>query len=145
MRSLHRTSPPSPRWAPRPVASSPAPASASTPPNASQLSFTSGTLTGFAGAINVKPSPTSNGRVDFNGLIGSGSILNIENGATARLANSNAIHSDITINVIGQGGSGSRALRLQDNPLDASCAVNLLGDTFIGNFTITSVIADGPE
>jgi autotransporter-associated beta strand protein len=118
-----------------------------TPPNISQFSFTSLTLTNFAGTINVKPSPASNGRVDFNGLIGSGSILNIENGATARLANSTATYSGITINVTGQGGSGPGALRLQDNTLDSTCAVNLLGDASIGSFIVTSVIdaviADG--
>ena len=127
-----------------------------TPPNASQLSFTSGTLTGFVGTINVKPSPANNGRVDFNGLIGSGSTLNIENGATARLGLSAATFSGITINVTGQGGSGPGALRLQDNTLDASCSVNLLGNASIGGFNtgvgeniivvtsiIDSVIADG--
>lgn len=118
-----------------------------TPPNASQLSFTSGALTNFAGTINVKPSPASNGRVDFNGMLGGGSTLNIESGATARLAASGATYSGITINVTGQGGSGPGAFRLQDNTLDASCSVNLLGDASIGSFTVTSVIdaviADG--
>lgn len=117
-----------------------------TPPNASQLSFTSGTLTGFVGTINVKPSPANNGRVDFNGLIGSGSTLNIDSGATARLANS-GIYSGLTVNVSGNGGSGPGALRMESGTLDSSCAVDLLANTSIGGFIVTStidaVISDG--
>ena len=117
-----------------------------TPPNASQLSFTSGALSGFAGTINVKPSPASSGRVDFNGLIGTGSTLNIESGATARLANSGT-YGGVTVNVSGTGGSGPGALRLENGTLDSSCAVNLLSNASIGGFTITStvdaIIADG--
>jgi autotransporter-associated beta strand protein len=108
-----------------------------TPPNASQLSFTSLTLTNFAGTINVKPSPASNGRVDFNGLIGSGSTLNIDSGATARLANSGT-YSGLIINVSGSGGSGPGALRMENGTLDSLCAVNLLGDTAIGGFNTTA-------
>jgi autotransporter-associated beta strand protein len=118
-----------------------------TPPNATQLSFTSGTLTGFAGTINVKPSPASSGRVDFNGLIGTGSTLNIDSGATARLA-SVSTYSGVTINVSGTGGSGPGALRLESGTLDSLCAVNLLSNTSIGSFspavsTIEAIIADG--
>lgn len=117
-----------------------------TPPNASQLSFTSGTLTGFAGTLQIKPSPASNGRVDFNGLIGTGSTLNIETGGTARLVNSGT-YSGITVNVSGTGGSGPGALRLESGTLDALSSVNLLADSSIGGFTATStvdaVIADG--
>jgi autotransporter-associated beta strand protein len=117
-----------------------------TPPNASQLSFTSGTLSGFAGTINVKPSPANSGRVDFNGLIGTGSTLNIDSGATARLVNSGT-YSGVTVNVSGTGGSGPGALRMEDGTLASSCAVNLLSNASIGGFTITStidaVIADG--
>lgn len=118
-----------------------------TPPNASQLSFTSGTLSGFAGTINVKPSPASNGRVDFNGLIGTGSTLNIDSGATARLANSGT-YSGVTVNVSGSGGSGPGALRMENGTLDSSCAVNLTAAASIGSFspavsTIDAVVADG--
>lgn len=117
-----------------------------TPPNALQLSFTSGTLTNFAGTINVKPSLASNGRVDFNGLIGSDSILNIEAGATARLVSSGT-YSGVTVNVAGSGGSGPGALRMESGTLDSACAVNLLSNASIGGFTVTStidaVISDG--
>lgn len=117
-----------------------------TPPNASQLSFTSGSVSGFQGTINIKPSPSNNGRVDFNGLTGSGASLNIDTGATARLANSGT-YNDLTINVTGSGGSGPGALRMESGTLSSSCAVNLLGNASIGGFTVTSniaaVIADG--
>jgi autotransporter-associated beta strand protein len=117
-----------------------------TPPNASQLSFTSGSVSGFAGTINVKPSPASSGRVDFNGLIGSGSTLNIDTGATARVANSGT-YTGVTINVSGTGGSGPGALRMENGTVDSSCAVNLLSNASIGGFTVTStidaVVADG--
>jgi autotransporter-associated beta strand protein len=117
-----------------------------TPPNASQLGFTSGTLTGFAGTINVKPSPASSGRVDFNGLIGTGSTLNIDAGATARLASSST-YSGVTVNVSGTGGSGPGALRMESGTLDSTCAINLLSSASIGGFTVTSTIdatiADG--
>lgn len=117
-----------------------------TPPNASQLSFTSGTLTGFAGTLQIKPSPASNGRVDFNGLIGTGSTLNIETGGTARLVNGGT-YSGITVNVSGTGGSGPGALRLEGGTLDSLSSVNLLADASIGGFTVTStvdaIIADG--
>jgi autotransporter-associated beta strand protein len=117
-----------------------------TPPNASQLSFTSGTLTGFAGTIQVKPSPASSGRVDFNGLIGTGSTLNVEAGGTARLANSGT-YTGLTVNLAGTGGSGPGALRLESGTLDSLCAVNLLANASIGGFTVTStvdaVVADG--
>ncbi len=117
-----------------------------TPPNASQLSFTSGTLTAFAGTLQIKPSPASNGRVDFNGLIGTGSTLNIETGGTARLVNSGT-YSGLTINLSGTGGSGPGALRMEGGTLDSSSAINLLSNASIGGFTVTStvdaVIADG--
>lgn len=117
-----------------------------TPPNASQLSFTSGTLTGFAGTLQIKPSPANNGRVDFNGLIGTGSTLNIETGGTARLVNGGT-YSGITVNVSGTGGSGPGALRLEGGTLDSLSSVNLLADASIGGFTVTStvdaIIADG--
>lgn len=110
------------------------------PSNTFAASFTSGTLTGFAGTIQIKPSPASNGRVDFNGLIGSGSTINIEIGATARLVNVGT-YSGITVNVSGLGGSGPGALRLESGTLNSSCAVNLLADASIGGFTVTSTIA----
>lgn len=118
-----------------------------TPANTFQLSFSSSILTTFAGTLNVKPSPGSNARVDINGLIASGSTINIDTGATARLVASGGTYTGVTINVKGSGGSGPGALRLQDNTLDSLCAVNLTGDASIGGFTITStidaVISDG--
>jgi autotransporter-associated beta strand protein len=93
--------------------------------------------------------------VDFNGLIGSGSTLNIESGATARLASVNT-YSGVTVNVSGTGGSGPGALRMENGTLDSSCAVNLLSNASVGGFntvvgenitivtsTIDAVIADG--
>lgn len=118
-----------------------------TPANTFQLSFSSGILTTFSGTLNVKPSPASNARLDLNGLIASGSTINIDTGATARLALSGGVYSGVTINLKGPGGSGPGALRLQDNTLDALCSVNLTGDASIGGFTVTStidaVISDG--
>ena len=117
-----------------------------TPANTFQLSFSSGILTTFAGVVNAKASPASNGRVDFNGLLGSGSTVNIENGATARLASAGT-YSGVTVNLTGTGGSGPGALRLEAGTLDSTCAVNLTGNGAIGGFTVTStidaVIADG--
>jgi len=118
-----------------------------TPANTFQLSFSSGILTTFTGTLNAKPSPAANARMDLNGLIASGSTINIDTGATVRLALSGGVYTGVTINVKGNGGSGPGALRLQDNTLDALCAVNLTGDASIGGFTVTStinaVISDG--
>ena len=120
-----------------------------TPPNAGVFQFTTSSLTGFAGTINVKPSPSNNARVDFNGLIGSGSTVNIASGATARLLNSGT-YTGIAINVAGTGGSGPGALRLESGTLDNTCTVNLTANASIGAFspivaTIHAVIADGPN
>lgn len=118
-----------------------------TPANTFQLSFSSGILTTFAGTLNVKPSPASNARVDLNGLVASGSTINIDTGATVRLAPSGGTYTGVSINLKGAGGSGPGALRLEDNTLDSSCALNLTGDAAIGGFTVTStinaVISDG--
>lgn len=116
-------------------------------PSSGIITFTSGLLTSFVGTINVNASPLQNSRVDFNGLIASGSTINIDTGATARLVASAATYTGVTINVKGPGGSGPGALRMQNNTLDSLCAVNLTGDASIGSFTVTStidaVIADG--
>jgi autotransporter-associated beta strand protein len=118
-----------------------------TPADTFQLSFSSTILTGFNGTLNAKPSPSSNARIDVNGLIGSGSTINIAPGATVRLALSTGIYSGLTINVAGTGGSGPGALRLQDNTLDSSSSVNLTANASIGSFTVTStidaIISDG--
>jgi autotransporter-associated beta strand protein len=105
-----------------------------TPANTFQVSFSSGILTTFTGIVNVKPSPASSARVDFNGLLGSGATINIETGATGRLAFTGT-YSNLTVNVAGTGGSGPGALRLQDTTLDSSCVVNLSDNASIGSFT----------
>ena len=114
---------------------------------ANAFGFTSGTLTTFAGTINVKPSPASNTRVNFNGLIGSGATVNVDNGATGRFGLTGT-YSGITVNAVGQGGDAGSAIRLDTGGVfDSACALNLLGTTSIGGFTgdgtIDCAIADG--
>lgn len=114
---------------------------------ANAFGFTSGTLTTFAGTINVKPSPASNTRVNFNGLIGPGATVNVESGATGRFGLTGT-YAGITVNAVGQGGDAGSAIRLDAGGVfDNACAVNLLGTTSIGGFTgngtIECAIADG--